>query len=131
MEVKGMFTKEDIINNVQWFTTGTPNHGYSNAEFSITKHNDGYGFIFRNGSERKLGDKHGRIEFGIVRPGVLAFRTSPNGYKIMKKGDSKYVTLHNRKGEKTFAVIEDYIGDYNIEYDKTFGLCYINLEKRK
>ena len=135
--INGIFTKEDVIGGVKWFSS-KKNCAISEADVTISKHKYGYGFIFRNGCEKKLGAAHGRIEFGFIRPGVIAFRSSPNGYKLGKRPDgtsgmnSKYVTLKNPKGKTDmFKDLEAYIGNYDLEYDKNFGLCYINTENRK
>ena len=133
MNERGIFTKDDVLNNVKWFNSkNLHQYGKTDADLTITKHSNGYGLIFRNGSEKKLGDKFGRVEFGFIRPGILAFRSSPKGYQFNKKGKgSKYIALRNRKGESTFDELNKYLGDYDLECDNTFGLCYINLANRK
>lgn len=129
-----MIISKEAMLNFDWH--GAKVFKNNEADVSINRRADEFGVIFRNGCEKKLGDKFGRVEFAFVSDKVIAFRSSPTGYSIKPNGTRTTKSFNVRRtktadNEDVVAKMMSFIGDYDLKYDKTFNLCYIDLEERK
>lgn len=119
-----MLNKEDFL-KFNWIGAEAKRR-VSSSEVSITPRQHGYGFIFRiEDFPKRLGGKH--IEYALVDDNTIAFRCGTNGYTLSKKDNCpNYSFLANTdKDAGLHKKLEKFVGDYELKYDKTFNLYYI------
>ena len=136
-----MMDKESLM-NFDWISPSKTNGASNNFDVVITKRSKGFAIHFKNHSADKLGDKvssdnFDRVEFAFVNKDVVAFRKNKKGYALCRdNGDgSVEMVFQERKScpadIKITTQMIPFIGGYDLRYDKTFNLYYIDRNNRK
>lgn len=121
---------KDKLLNINWIGSGRP-LANREADISISAQKVGYGFTIRNDCFYRMPDNDiGKIEIGIVDERVMVFRFNPAGYVLnsSKSDKNRYIKI---TGEKAEAIPKDFIGDYDLLFDDTFKMWYIDRDKKK
>ena len=122
-----MVSKEDFM-NFEWLGCGMRKNT-SKQDVSITKRKSGYGIIFRNDTYKVFKNDH--IEFAFVNDKTIAFRGASGGYRLIAKGSdekhkSREITV--RVSPDKEKLMDSFVGDYSMNYEKTFDLYYITKQ---
>jgi hypothetical protein len=123
-----MLSKEEML-GFNWVGVGTASgRCNSKTDVSITKRAAGFGFIFRVPDvNKKLGGDN--IQFAFVDDNTIAFRPHPTGYHLNKRTENSttqdFTVKVNGKYEK---MLESFVGHYDLKFDKTFSLYYIQKQ---
>lgn len=116
--------KQEILDQMQW--EGRTYNVSTNADVSVSKikANGAFAinFIFKNDVEQLIDPENiERIETCVLSD-RLYFRANENGYKQTKRGGRAYMKCKSSKK------IEEFVGDYDLEYDPILDFYYIQKQ---
>ena len=121
-----MKAKNDDFLNIQWIGKkhfGRPAN--QEKDVTITLRKDGYAMTFRNGINELIGD----YIVMAVRGDKVLFRgaSESEGLKFSGNSSTKNKYLHMRGTD--FEELNDFLGDYDLQYNEDFNYYYIKKEK--